>query len=86
LPNARRPSCSCEARAKIVYERLINVTDDPRIREALGFLMTREIAHQKVYENRKETCLFIRSPTFTTRRSSSLRHCPGWLALRQMKN
>jgi Mn-containing catalase len=32
------------------YERLINVTDDPGIKEALGFLMTREIAHQKSFE------------------------------------
>jgi Mn-containing catalase len=26
------------------------VTDDPRIKEAPGFLMTREIAHQKSFE------------------------------------
>jgi Mn-containing catalase len=38
-------------RAKIVYERLINVTDDPGIKETfLGFLVTREIAHQKSFE------------------------------------
>jgi hypothetical protein len=30
-----------KARAKIVYERLMNVTDDSGIKEALGFLMTR---------------------------------------------
>jgi Mn-containing catalase len=29
---------------------LINITDDPGIKEALGFLMTREIAHQKSFE------------------------------------
>jgi Mn-containing catalase len=29
---------------------LINVTDDPGIQDALGFLMTREIAHQKSFE------------------------------------
>jgi Mn-containing catalase len=29
---------------------LINVTDDPGIKDALGFLMTREIAHQKSFE------------------------------------
>nr|WKF55657.1 hypothetical protein HUO10_000101 [Paraburkholderia busanensis] len=28
----------------------MNVTDDPGISEALGFLMTREIAHQKPFE------------------------------------
>jgi Mn-containing catalase len=45
-----RSNIAAEARAKIVYERLINVTDDPGIQEALGFLMTREIAHQKSFE------------------------------------
>jgi len=29
-----------EARAKIIYERLINCTNDPGVKEALGFLMT----------------------------------------------
>ncbi len=47
-----RPSVNiaAESRAKVVYERLINITDDPGIKEALGFLMTREIAHQKSFE------------------------------------
>jgi len=45
-----RSNIAAEARAKIIYERLINVTDDPGIKEALGFLMTREIAHQKSFE------------------------------------
>ncbi|MEA3086823.1 MAG: Mn-containing catalase [Paraburkholderia sp.] len=45
-----RSNIAAEARAKIVYERLINVSDDPGIKEALGFLMTREIAHQKSFE------------------------------------
>lgn len=45
-----RSNIAAEARAKIVYERLINVTDDAGIKEALGFLMTREIAHQKSFE------------------------------------
>lgn len=45
-----RSNIAAESRAKIVYERLINVTDDPGIKEALGFLMTREIAHQKSFE------------------------------------
>jgi Mn-containing catalase len=29
---------------------LINGTDDPGVKEALGFLMTREVAHQKAFE------------------------------------
>jgi Mn-containing catalase len=45
-----RSNIAAEARAKIIYERLMNVTDDPGIKEALGFLMTREIAHQKSFE------------------------------------
>lgn len=45
-----RSNIAAESRAKIVYERLINITDDPGVKEALRFLMTREIAHQKSFE------------------------------------
>ncbi len=45
-----RSNIAAESRAKIVYERLINVTDDPGIKDALTFLMTREVAHQKSFE------------------------------------
>jgi len=45
-----RSNIAAEARAKIIYERLINATDDPGVKEALGFLMTREVAHQKAFE------------------------------------
>jgi Mn-containing catalase len=45
-----RSNIAAEARAKIVYERLMNVTTDPGIKDALGFLMTREIAHQLSFE------------------------------------
>ncbi|MFJ5182408.1 manganese catalase family protein [Pseudomonas fulva] len=45
-----RSNIAAEARAKIVYERLINVTDDPGIKDALSFLMSREIAHQMSFE------------------------------------
>jgi Mn-containing catalase len=45
-----RSNIAAEARAKIIYERLINITDDPGIKDALMFLMTREIAHQKSFE------------------------------------
>ena len=45
-----RSNIAAESRAKILYERLINVTDDPGVKEALGFLMTREISHQKSFE------------------------------------
>ena len=45
-----RSNIAAEARAKIIYERLINLTDDPGVKDALTFLMTREIAHQKSFE------------------------------------
>jgi Mn-containing catalase len=45
-----RSNIAAEARAKIIYERLIGLTDDPGVRDALCFLMTREIAHQKQFE------------------------------------
>src|SRR4051795_4177657 len=55
-----RSNIAAEARAKIIYERLINTTEDPGVREALGFLMTREIAHQKSFEK----ALYAISPNF----------------------
>jgi Mn-containing catalase len=45
-----RSNIAAEARAKILYERLINVTDDVGVQDTLQFLMTREIAHQKSFE------------------------------------
>ena len=45
-----RSNVAAEARAKVIYERLINLTDDPGVKEALGFLMTREVAHQQSFE------------------------------------
>lgn len=45
-----RSNIAAEARAKLIYERLISATDDPGVKEALGFLMTREIAHQISFE------------------------------------
>jgi Mn-containing catalase len=55
-----RSNIAAEARAKIIYERLMNVTPDPGIKEALGFLMTREIAHQKSFEK----ALYAITPNF----------------------
>lgn len=45
-----RSNIAAESRAKIIYERLINMTSDAGVKEALGFLMTREVAHQKSFE------------------------------------
>ncbi len=44
-----RSNIAAEARAKIVYERLINFCDDAGTKEALQFLMTREITHMKAF-------------------------------------
>lgn len=55
-----RSNIAAESRAKIVYERLINVTDDVGIKDALTFLMTREIAHQKSFEK----ALYAIEPNF----------------------
>jgi Mn-containing catalase len=44
-----RSNIAAEARAKIVYERLINFCRDPGTKDALQFLMTREITHMKAF-------------------------------------
>ena len=44
-----RSNIAAEARAKIVYERLINFTDDPGTIDSLQFLMSREITHLKAF-------------------------------------
>jgi Mn-containing catalase len=55
-----RSNIAAEARAKIVYERLINCTDDPGVKDALQFLMTREISHQQSFEK----ALYSLQPNF----------------------
>lgn len=55
-----RSNIAAEARAKVIYERLINCTDDPGLREALGFLMTREVSHQQSFEK----ALYAIQPSF----------------------
>ena len=44
-----RSNIAAEARAKIVYERLIDFCEDPGTIDALQFLMTREITHMKAF-------------------------------------
>src|SRR6056297_567602 len=44
-----RSNMAAEARAKITYERLLNFTDDAGSKDALKFLMTREITHLKAF-------------------------------------
>jgi Mn-containing catalase len=40
-----RSNIAAESRAKIVYEYLMQFTDDPLVKESLDFLMTREVTH-----------------------------------------
>jgi manganese catalase len=44
-----RSNIAAEARTKIMYERLINFTVDAGTKDALQFLMTREVAHLKAF-------------------------------------
>lgn len=46
-----RSDIAAEARAKVMYDRLIKLSDDPGATDALTFLMTREVAHQKMFES-----------------------------------
>lgn len=44
-----RHNISAEAGAKMAYDRLIHMTDDPGCKETLTYLMTREISHQRMF-------------------------------------
>src|SRR4051812_41108575 len=44
-----RSNIAAESRAKIVYEYLLQFTDDPHVQDSLRFLMTREITHFQVF-------------------------------------
>ena len=57
-----RSNIAAEARAKIVYERLINFCDDAGSKDALQFLMTREITHMKAFAAALES---MKKPTFS---------------------
>ena len=57
-----RSNIAAEARAKIVYERLINFCDDAGTKDALQFLMTREITHMKAFAAALES---MKKPAFT---------------------
>jgi ferritin-like metal-binding protein YciE len=48
LEEALEKHLAAEARAKIVYERLIQFTEDVSSIRALQFLITREITHMKL--------------------------------------
>lgn len=50
-----RSNMGAESRAKIVYEQLIQFTDDAYVKETLRFLMTREVAHYQMFEAALQT-------------------------------
>ena len=67
-----RSNIAAESRAKIVYERLINCTEDPGVKEALGFLMTgRSLTRSR---SKKPS-----TPSSPTSRSVSCRACRSTL-------
>ncbi|HEY7789705.1 MAG TPA: manganese catalase family protein [Vicinamibacterales bacterium] len=45
-----RSDIGAESRAKIVYEYLLQFTEDPYVHDSLRFLMTREIAHMQMFQ------------------------------------
>jgi Mn-containing catalase len=65
-----RSNIAAEARAKIVYERLINFTDDAGTKDALQFLMTREITHMKAFTLALES---MKKPAFSIGRIAPTR-------------
>lgn len=46
-----RSDIAAEARAKVLYDRLIKLCPEAGACDALTFLMTREVAHQKMFES-----------------------------------
>jgi len=50
LTSELRSNIGAESRAKMVYEYLLQFTDDPYVKQTLNFLMTREVAHYQMFE------------------------------------
>ncbi|MBV9961918.1 MAG: manganese catalase family protein [Parafilimonas sp.] len=50
LTSDLRSDIGAETRAKMVYEYLLQFTNDPYVKETLRFLMTREVAHYQMFE------------------------------------
>ncbi len=50
LTSDLRSDIGAETRAKMVYEYLMQFTEDPYVKETLRFLMTREVAHYQMFE------------------------------------
>lgn len=50
-----RSDIAAESRAKMLYEYLMQFTEDPYVKETLQFLMTREVAHFQMFEAALDT-------------------------------
>lgn len=68
-----RSNIAAEARAKIVYERLINFCRDAGSKDALQFLMTREITHMKAFAAALES---MEKPAFSI---GKIPPSPSWV-------
>jgi len=55
LTSDLRSDIAAETRAKMVYEYLLQFTEDPFVKETLRFLMTREVAHFQMFQAALET-------------------------------
>lgn len=55
LTSDLRSDMGAETRAKMVYEYLMQFTNDPYVKETLRFLMTREVAHFQMFEAALDT-------------------------------
>lgn len=55
LTSDLRSDMGAETRAKMIYKYLMQFTPDPFIKDTLRFLMTREIAHNQMFEAALET-------------------------------
>jgi Mn-containing catalase len=71
-----RSNIAAEARAKIVYERLINFCDDVGTKDALQFLMTREITHMKALPQHSTAWARVAFPSVRSHRQS-----PSWTSI-----
>jgi len=55
LTSDLRSDIAAESRAKMLYEYLMQYTNDPYVKETLAFLMTREVAHYQMFEAALQT-------------------------------
>ncbi len=67
-----RSNIAAESRAKIVYERLINVTDDPGIKDALGFLSDA----RSLTRDPSKKALYAIEPNFTASKLPGMKSSP----------